>query len=85
MDDLIIVQGGPHQLYTIFLSKETLLVSLVMIPDIVRSWSWTIPMDELETKQISQYPISCPFVQRVVQDKDVIFSSFTRVFASYVS
>ena len=56
-----------------------------MIPDIVRSWSWTIPMDELEMKQISQYPISCPFVQRVVQDKDVIYSSFTKVFASYVS
>ena len=85
MDDLIIVQGGPRQLYTIFLSKETLSVSLVMIPDIVHSWSWTIPMDELETEQISQYPISCPFVQRVVQDKDVIYSSFTRVFASYVS
>ena len=32
-----------------------------------------------------QYPISCPFVQRVVQDKNVIYNSFTRVFASYVS
>ena len=60
-DDLIIVQGGPRQLYTIFLCKETLLVSLVMIPDIVHSWSWTIPMDELETKQISQYPINIHF------------------------
>ena len=55
-----------------------------MIPDIVHFWLWTILMDELETAQI-QYPISCPFIQRVVQDKDVIYSSFTRVFASYVS
>ena len=50
-DDLIIVQGGPRQLYTIFLSKEVLLVSLVMILDIVHSWSWTILMDELEMYQ----------------------------------
>ena len=55
-----------------------------MITVIVHFWSWTILMDELETAQI-QYPISCPFVQRVVQDKNVIYNSFTRVFASYVS
>ena len=38
--------GRPY--YRPNLSKETLLVSLVIIPDIVHSWSWTIPMDELE-------------------------------------
>ena len=55
-----------------------------MIPVTIHFWSWTTLMDELETAQI-QYPISCPFVQRVVQDKDVIYISFTRVFVSYVS
>ena len=31
----------------------------------------------IEDELISCYPISCPFVQRVVQDIDVIYSSFT--------
>ena len=45
-----------------------------MIPVTIYFWSWTTLMDELETE--IQYPISCPFVQRVVQDKNVIYSSF---------
>ena len=57
MDDLIIVQGGPRQLYTIFWSKETLSVFPSMIPDFVHFWLWTILMDELETAQI-QHPIN---------------------------
>ena len=63
-DVLIIVQGRLRQLYTIFLSKETFLVSLIMIPDIVRSlghgrylwtnWRWNkflgILSEQIQTK-----------------------------------
>jgi len=70
----MIVQGGPRQLYTLFLVLGNSSL-LSMIPVTVHFWSWTTLMDELETAQI-QYPISCPFVQRVVQDKNVIYSSF---------
>ena len=53
-----------------------------MIPGIVYSWSRTIPLDELEMYQFFCYPISCPFVQRVVQDIGVISSLSTWLFES---
>ena len=65
------------------LAKETFLVSLVMIPYLVRSlgpgWSlWT------NWRSVFRYPISCPFIQKVVQDIDVIYSLFTWVSVSHV-
>ena len=73
--------GRPHDrprrtsptVYFILSFRKLSLLS--MIPVTIHFWSWTTLMDELETAQI-QYPISCPFVQRVVQDKNVIYSSF---------